>query len=75
MTLFNSALLSKALVLVAALCMNLIFIYYSADLTATMTSQEGVNFKIVGRSESDRSDKIREERNFKNNLHRGLTPV
>ena len=30
---------SKALVLVAALCMNLIFIYYSADLTAKMTSQ------------------------------------
>ena len=30
---------SKALVLVAALCMNLIFIYYSADLTAQMTSQ------------------------------------
>ena len=25
--------------LVAAICMNLIFIYYSADLTATMTSQ------------------------------------
>ena len=30
---------SKALVLVAALCMNLIFIYYSADLTALMTSK------------------------------------
>ena len=29
----------KALVVVAAICMNLIFIYYSADLTALMTSQ------------------------------------
>ena len=63
---------SKALVLVAALCMNLFFIYFSADLTATMTSQEGVNFKIVGRSESDT---IRGERNFEINLHKGLTPV
>ena len=30
---------SKALVLVAALSMKLIFEYYSADLTATMTSK------------------------------------
>ena len=36
---YATLLCSKALVLVAAICMNLIFIYYSADLTATMTSQ------------------------------------
>ena len=36
---YATLLCPKALVLVAAICMNLIFIYYSADLTATMTSQ------------------------------------
>ena len=47
---------SKALVLVAALCMNLIFIYYSADLTAQMTSQPKLETTPGPRSFQDLED-------------------
>ena len=47
---------SKALVLAAALCMNIIFIYYSADLTAQMTSQPKLEPTLGLRSFQDLED-------------------